>query len=286
MNRTSPTHCTAALAWALAWLAPIPAQTDGDAGPPPKLEQWPELKDADKERVLALAGQFKKADQALHTAASRQLLELGAGAAPLLFQQVSDRVDNTNTPLFAVLDTMLDQRHAALMAREAKKPRVELRRYLVQRLCAFTDRDLLPVLQSASKDKDEATAFYGALGALALKDRNAVAPVLAYSKTHWQEVGAFVGTVLPAARSTEAGEWVWEAIAKASPTDQMAGLRLLRSLATKDQAMLLRRYLEASDHTVKREAVNTARALHGEAPQENLTVFQAIEQAKQWLQKL
>ena len=38
--------------------------------------------------------------------------------------------------------------------------------------------------------------------------------------------------------------------------------------------------------TWKREAVNTARVLHGEQPQENLTVFQSIEQAKQWLNKL
>jgi hypothetical protein len=37
---------------------------------------------------------------------------------------------------------------------------------------------------------------------------------------------------------------------------------------------------------VKREAINTARVLHGEEPIENLSVFQAIEMAKQWLDKL
>ena len=67
--------------------------------------------------------------------------------------------------------------------------------------------------------------------------------------------------------------------------DQMAGLRLLRQLAVKDHVVVVRGYLGSPDHTVKREAVNTMRVLHGEAPIENLTVFQAIEMAKEWQKK-
>ena len=79
---------------------------------------------------------------------------------------------------------------------------------------------------------------------------------------------------------------VWERIAQARATDKMAGLRLLRHLATLDQKTLLRSHLESPDFTVKREAINTARVLHGEAPLEKLSSFQAINLAKQWLQKL
>jgi hypothetical protein len=276
-------HLLVASFCALALGPAAPAQV---APPAARLAEWPSLKDTDKERVLALAGQFKKADADLHAAATKQLLDLGAGAAPLLFQQVSDRAENQNAQICAVLDTMLDRRHAALMARECKKPRVELRRYLIRRLCTFTDPELLPVLQAATKDKDEATAFYAALGALALQQRDAVAPVMAYTKRHWPEVGDLVAAVLPAARSQEVGEWLFAAIATAPAADQMAGLRLVRYLATKEQAAQLRRYLESADHTVKKEAVNAARVLHGEPPLENLPVFQAIELSKHWLQKL
>jgi hypothetical protein len=66
----------------------------------------------------------------------------------------------------------------------------------------------------------------------------------------------------------------------------MAGLRLLRHLMVKEQGALLHRYLDAGEHTVKREAINAARCLHGEAPIENLSVFQAIEMAKQWRAKV
>lgn len=265
---------------------PAPATGQGPGEQPKKLDEWPQLQDADKNRLLPLVGQFKKADPELHATAHKELVAIGAAAAPLLFQQVADRAENVNPQLFLVFDEVLDHRHAALMARECKKPHVELRRYLIKRLCAFADRDLLPVLQATTKDKDELTRFYAWLGALVLQQRDAIAPVLAYTKVHWQEVSDFVATVLPAGRSTDTGTWLFEAIAKAQPADQMAGLRLLRYLATKEQASLLRRYLEASDHTVKKEAVNTARVLHGEAPLENLAVFQAIEMAKQWLQKL
>lgn len=287
-------HSFAALLCAFSLsTALLPGQSDTPPGgtppadePPARLDEWPELSKPQKDRVLALFGQFKKDDEKLHAQASEELLALGAGAAPLLFQRVSDRPENQNDALFAVFDAMLDRRHAALMARQCKKPQVELRRYLVRRLCAFAEPDLLPVLKGHVGDKDEATAFYASLGMLALKQKEAVAPVLAYTKTRWDEVGALVAKVLEAARSDEVGEWLWDAIASARPTDQMAGLRLLRYAAPKQQAQRLRPYLESPDHTVKKEAVNTARVLHGEEPLESLSVFQAIELSKQWLQKL
>ncbi len=268
--------------------AQAPGQDPGPAAPPPpkKLTEWPELTQSDKDKVLALAGQFRKADPKLHEPARLQLLALGAGAAPLLMQQVADRAENVNPQLFLVFDTMLGPQHGALLAREVKKPRQELRRYLAQRLCRFTDPELLPVLQELRKDKDERTAFLGALGCLALGDTTALAPVMAWTKTRWSEDGTLVAEVLPHARSAEAGNELFAAIAKASTPDQMAGLRLARYLAVKDHGVVLRTYLQSTDHVVKKEAVNAARVLHGEPPLENLSVFQATKFASEWLQKL
>lgn len=250
-----------------------------------KLGEWPAIKDTDKDRVLALVGQFRKADTELHAAATKQLLAIGESAMPLLFQQVSDNTNNVNTQLFAVFDTLLEPKHAALMARESKKQKVALRRYLIQRLCRFLDADMLPVLANAAKDKDPETAFFGALGGLALKQKEQLPAVLAYSKNHWREVAPICTEVLPNARSNEAGSWVFEAIAKAPSADQMVGLRLARYLAVKEHTIILRGYLQAADGSVKKEAVNAMRVMHGEAPMENLSVFQAIEMAKEWLNK-
>lgn len=251
-----------------------------------KLTEWPTLKSTEQDRVHALVGQFRKPDAKLHEDAKKQLAEIGPGAAPILMKLVSDRPDNVNEPLFAVLDGMIQAQHVAMLAREGKNPRGELRRYLMRRLCQFADPDLRAVFQAALQDKDEMTAFYAALGLLAQQQQDGLAKVLATAKTHWPEVGPLVAKVLPNARSAECGNWVFEKIADASANDRMAGLRLLRYLMVKDQGIVLRTYLNASDHTVKREAVNTARVLHGEEPIENLSVFQAIEMAKKWLEKV
>jgi hypothetical protein len=250
--------------------------------------EWPVAKPADHEKVLAQVEQLKKADAKLHEEAKKRLVALGPVAAPLVMGHVTDRADAAplNRHLFLVLDQLLQRDHGALMAREAKKPKVELRRYLVRRLCRFAEPTLLAQLTATMQDKDEQTAFYAALGALALKHREALGPVLDYSKLHWPEVSALVAETLPAAKGRETAEWVFERIAKATAADQMAGLRLLRSLTDLSQAPLLKTYLAASDHAVKREAVNVARALHGEAPVDNLPVFQVIEMAKAWQQKL
>jgi hypothetical protein len=271
----------------LALAAALPCQQEAPpAKDPPKLSEWPELKETDKDRVMSLIAQFRKDDEQLRESASSQLKALGVGAIPLMFIQVSDRPGNVNGYLFALFDSMLDREHAALMARESKKPKVELRRYLMRRLCAFNDPEMLPVLKAATKDSDARTAFYAQIGELGLGDRTHLAAVLDYSKLNWKDEGALVAVVLPAARSHEAGDAVFEAIAKAPAADQMAGLRLVRYLATKEQSMLLKRYLGSPDHTVKKEAINAARVLHGEEPIEDLTVFQAIELSKQWLTKL
>jgi hypothetical protein len=254
--------------------------------PPAKLAEWPALADTDKDRVAALVGQFRKPDPQLHEAAKKGLVALGEGAMPQLFTQVADRADNVNKQLFAVFDEVLAPRHAALLAREVKKPRVELRRYLVIRLCRFTDPEMLPVLQTTMNDKDEVTAFHAALGALAVKHKDALAPVMTYAKSHWSEVAATIAEVLPAARGEDQARWVFEAIAKAPVADQMTGLRLLRYLAAKSQTPTLRPYLDAKDNTVKKEAVNAMRVLHGEAPIENMPVFQVIEMAKAWQKKV
>ena len=253
-----------------------------------KLAEWPALKETDKERVLSLAGQFRKADPKLHEEARQQLIALGDGAMPLLLQRVSDsdKDEAFNAHLFSVFDETLKPAHAALMARESKKPRVALRRYLFLRMCRFADPDLLPVLKAACKDKDEPTGFYASLGLLALKEREAVPAVIAYTKTRWKEVGAITAEVLPVARSMDAGTWIFEAIANAPAADQMAGLRLVRYLAVKEHYMIMRTYLQATEHTVKKEAVNTMRVLHGEAPIENLNVFDAIQMAQAWLKKI
>ena len=260
---------------------------DGESPPRiEKLSDWPELQKADRDRARATAKQFRKQQDKLRDAAVQKLVKMGAGVAPVLIPLVSDKAQNVNEDVFLVLDQVTDGRHAALLARETKRKSVAWRRYLMRRLAGLRDKELLPVLQKTWQDKDEEIAFYAALGMLALGDKAGLDVVLAAARQQWAERKEVIGATLEPARSSEVSLLIWERINKARAADKMAGLRLLRHLATKDQKMLLKVYLESPDFAVKREAINAARVLHGEAPLEKLSSFQAINLAKQWLQKL
>ena len=251
-----------------------------------KLSEWPNLKQADSDRARAVVKQFHKPQAELHAPAIQKLITMGAGVAPILISQVSDRPESINKHLFEVLDTVLSAPHAALLARGSKGPSVEWRRNMMCRLARSHDADMAAVFKPALQDKDPDIAFYAALGLLSIGKHEGLDIVLLAARQRWTEFGDLTAEVLPAARSNESAMPIFEKIAAARPTDQMAGLRLLRYLMVKEQGTLLRRYLESADFAVKKEAINTARVLHGEQPLEKLSSFQAIDQAKAWLSKL
>lgn len=263
---------------------PAPAATTDQV--PERLSEWPKLPTTDADRVLGLVGQFKKPEAKLYEPARQQLIQLGEAAMPLVMQQCSDRPGNVNDQLFQVFDAVLTERHAALLAREVQKPRIELRRYLAMRLSRMAGADLVPVFEKLRKDADEQTAFFAELALLARKHRDALPGVAAYARKSWTEALPHLSAVLPTARSLQCGTWVFESITKAAVVDQMTGLRLLRFLATKEHAGLLRGYFDAPDNAVKGEACNVARVLNGEQPIEKMPVFKVIQEARRWKEKL
>ncbi len=278
----------------LALAAQTPAPTEQPAKPPTpgrsdakvvKVSEWPALTPADRDRLPAVFGQLKKDSATVQQAARDALVAIGIGAMPYLLQQVNDREAKLNDQLFQVFDRLLDKPHAALMAREVKKPKLELRKYLMQRMCRFVDADLQPVLKAATADKDEDVVFYAQLGLAGLHDETAIGFVLENTRKNWDDRRTLVAAVLPAARCEACGKSVAERIAKAEPTVQAAGLRLLRYLATPEQQVIVRGYLTAQDHVVVKEAVNAMRVLHGEEAIENLDAFKAIGMAKEWQSK-
>lgn len=251
-----------------------------------KLSEWPTFKKAKSDAVRGKVAQFRKKKVELHDKARKQLIEFGPGVAPILIPMVKDRHDAINEHLFAVLDAVLKPEHASLLARECKRPSVEWRRYLMRKLAVMRDPDIAPIMANAVKDKDQDVALYASLGMLGLGKHDGLDAVLVAAKQRWSEIGDLAAQVLTPARKAETALPIFEKIANARATDKMAGLRLLRYLMVKEQGMLLKTYLQAPDFTVKKEAINTARVLHGEKPLEKLASFQAINMAKQWANKL
>jgi hypothetical protein len=270
--------------------SPPAAAQDPKSSPtelPKPITAWPSLSATDRERAISLTGQFKKDDVALREAARKDLIAMGAGAAPALFQKVGDTDKElaVNDEIYLVFDAMLASEHRNLMAEQAKKKKLELRKYLIRRLCEMADPELKDELAPFAKDVDEQTAFYANLGLAALKDKPALLTVLETTRKDWADHVAMVSKVLPTARSSECALAIAEFIAGKQPQVQAAGLRLLRYVATDADAVVVKSYLSAEDHNVKKEAVNAMRVMHGQPPLEMLSAFDTIGMAQEWLTK-
>ncbi len=274
------------LAFALA-VAVAAAQGQDSAAPKKtgKLSEWPALDAATREKVPVRLGQLKKDKEELRAPARQALITIGAAATPLLLQALTDRTSPINDELFSVFDATLTKDHAALLARESKKSKLELRRYTMRRLCAFVDPDMKPVLAAAAKDADEEVAFSAQLGLAALRDTAALLQIVERCRSEWEERRPTIAAVLPAARCEACGRAVAEQIGTATPPVKAAALRVMRYVATKEQAGLVKLHLGNEDHNVKKEAVNAMRVLYGMEPIENLDAFQAINMAKEWESK-
>lgn len=264
---------------------PAPQASAPAAQATAKLDKWPALKSTDADRANAMLAQFRK-DPSLHAGAADGLVGIGDAVAPLLFQKVTNLPDNTNAQVFGVLDRILGPQHAALLARLAKHKVPEVRRYVLYRLCRFRDADMVPVLEAAMKDSDPEVAFQAALGLVAVGKRGGLDALLVRSRSDWSGMKKDAEEVLPMGRGAEAGGWMLEVMAKATPVDRAAGLRLMRYLGAKDQSGSLKAYLDNEDRTVVKETVNALRCMNGEPALENLSVFDGINMAKAWKAKL
>jgi HEAT repeat protein len=186
-----------------------------------------------------------------------------------------------------VLDALVRQEHAALLARYAADPRIAVRRFVFDWLPRFRDREMAPILQKGLKDQDPEVQFRAALGLLAIDDTTSGDVVLVRCHTEWQDHAARVEGVLRQARGERGTKWALAKLSAARKDGekglQVGALRLLRYLGTKDAAGAIKWGLDAEDHLIKKETINALRAIvDGAAPLEELSVFQAIEAAKEW----
>lgn len=263
---------------------PSAASTTGAKKP---LAAWPALQAKDRDRAIVLTGQLKKEDEAVRTAARGEMLAMGAGAAPVLFQKVGDAEKELalNEELYLVFDEMLTEEHRALMAEQAKKKKIELRKYLLRRLCLMADPELKSAFEPFRKDADEQTLLYATLGLAARKDKDALMQLLEITRTDWASHVELVSKALPFARSSECALALAERMANDGNEVKAAGLRLMRYVATENEKPIIKTYLGAEDHGVVKEAVNVMRVMNGMEPLEKLSAFDVIGMAKEWQSK-
>jgi hypothetical protein len=263
------------------------AQEPPPPAPPPK-PAWPELPAAEAETAKLRLRRLDAAEAEVAAAAEAELVAMGAGVAPLLLSQLGNRRPTAPEALRRILHRVVEPVHAPLVAERADSKAPLLREWSVEFLALQHDGRWREVLARAFEAEDRELRFRAALGLAALGDQDALATVFAQcQEQEWRDHAELVQRALAPARSSEMAEWLVRHMPRDDERARITGLRLMRALAPKEYAGVVATYLDAEQHAVKKEAINTLRAVvDGAAPLENLSVFQAIDQAKKWKERI
>lgn len=291
MRRT--TFATSLLGTLLVF-APTAAAQDP---PPNQLEAWPDLAAKEKTRVNGLIRRFEAvtdkdgAEEDVAEAADA-LVAYGPAIVPVLLRRLA--LPRQSKPAIEraldALDRIVRPEHANLVAKSCDEKVEATRRWAMRWLALHVEerwRELLQGFATPPEDAkptpDPEMVFLANLALAALADTKALGRVMEVCDNEWLERGALVGRVLPTARSPAMARWVIQQMRPDDERSRVTGLRMLRSLAPKEYAGAAAVYLDASEHSVKKEAINALRAIvDGAPPLEDLSVFSAIEQAKAW----
>lgn len=266
------------------WLATAANAQEPKVEPP----TWPELNSKQTEAAKLALRRLGDEDEEVADAAEAELQDLGPAIAPMLLARLADRRPQHEEVLVRVLHRVVPETHAPLIADKASSKAALLRSFAVEYLAGLGDDTYRPIFEKARKDKDEDVAFRAVLGLAGLRDQDALLDLLQLCETlEWRDVSTLVQAGLAHARDGV----LTDKLVKAMPRDDerrvVTGLRLLRSVAPKEYAGVIATWLDAEQHAVKKEAINTLRAVvDGDRPLENLSVFQAIDQAKKWKERI
>lgn len=289
------------------FVATAPAQSREGAPPAEepveevvRLASWPELEDAATARV-DLDRVVKARTPEMAEGGREGLVNAGAGAVPMLLNALGHESERkTVARLEDVLDALTGPAHTRLLAKEFGDRSEAVRVWCLRRVARFPDpgvrADAEAALERAKKrakkEKDPSAAeleLYAAGLCLASTGSLAGLEQVATEVTSdWGRVGGEVRAALAAVRGPEATRAVAPMLEEGSRERKVAGLNLLACCGDRETAPpLVAHFLDTDDNSLRVAAINALRGIvDGAPPIEHLAVFDAIEEAKRWKDRL
>ena len=275
-----------------------------------RLDTWPSLDAAGRRLVGDAVERVALArTEAMAESGRADLLSLGEGAAPRVLEALGKARDAAaRSRLEAVLDGLVDRRHTRLLAAEFDAQRPAVRRYALWRVGVLGDLELAPAAEAAltraaaraakaeaagergKEDLEQARAEQLA-AALACAGTGSVAgleTLLERAAFNWNTFAADARLALRGVKGPAATAVLVPKIRTGADRPRLAALWLLAAAGEGPDAVAAAGALLDEDDTPTRlAAINALRALvDGEAPIDNLSVFEGIELAKRWKERL
>jgi hypothetical protein len=286
--------------------APAAAPVAPQAAPPeplPKLSAWPAVP-ADRQEQLAMDyTRLRKAHTAeMGAQAHRSLLSIGDCAVPGLLPALEKETNEAGRErVRETLNELIRAEHTRLLAKEFTSKLPAVREYCLLRAAAFPDPALLA-------DAEKALAF-----AKPDPNRKIKPPPLAPDELYaaalcCASAGSIAGldvlqeraikqwiprrnelmTALHGVRGKPATEALAPWIKHEDRAQRLAAINLLSACGEKATAVpLIRPFLDETDGGLKIAAINALRGIVDNAPPiDNLSIFEAVEKAKEWQKRL
>lgn len=258
------------------------------------LSAWP--KPADKDTLLNDIERLCKANSPeMAIQGHDALVADGASAVPFLLDRFGrEREEDAQKRLREVLVEVTKADQTRLLAKEFESRFVPERTFTLWRAAAFPDKEIRAAAeaawarvekQGAKVDPDE--RYAAALCCASTGSLKGLDVLYEASQKHWDRRGVEMRTALEGVRGASAAKLVLEKFKDADRKQKVAALRMLAGCGDKESAQRLKAFLDDNDNQVCVAAINALRGMvDGDPPLEQMAVFEAIEIAKKWKERI
>jgi HEAT repeat protein len=264
---------------------------NGESSParkrPASRPAWPRLGAGDEDRVKGLIARLGHKEPEEAARAEAALVETGTAAAPAMITRLSDGEENHNEVLERILDQVVHKEHVLLLVPYLADRRLSVRRFAAMRIAFYGNADMKPVFLGMRKDQEPEIAFMAELALARIGDQTSLPALLSAARESWSEKGAEIRFAARGLKGSKATTFLMEKLDSRDIRTELSALRLLSVVGTKECVARIGLLLESTSHLHKKEAINALRGiLDGEEPLDDLSVFQAIDMAKEWKERL
>ena len=275
--------------------AQVPAQEPARPDRPiERLTAWPELRD--EARVEKDVARLRAAEtEAMGQQAGEALIADGAMVAPLLLRGLSRELkEDARERITAVLEAVVGAPHTRLLGEWFDDRSAVVRVWTRRKAARYADPGLRERAQAAwakvQKLGERAEPEEVSVTALLLTstgDLSQLERVIARAQERWVQESTLLREVFASLRGSQVGGLLGAGLKDAPRQRASTLLRLLAAAGTRDQLSFVAPYLEQNDNTLRVDAINACRAIvDGDPPLDRLAVFEAIEMAKKWKERL
>jgi hypothetical protein len=258
------------------------------------LTAWPAP--ANKDALLVDIEKLCKARTPEMGAQARESLQnSGAAAVPFLLERLGkERDENASKRVREVLIAVTSAGHTRLLAKEFESRFETTRTFVLWRSAAFPDPAIRPAAEAAWKRIDKLGAkadpeerYAAALCAASTGSTAGLGVLQETALKSWDRRGGELRAALEGVRGPEATQLVLVRLKDADQKQKVAVLRLLAGCGDKSALSTIKPLLDDDDNQIRVSAINACRGIaEGAPPLEQLPVFEAIESAKKWKEKI